>query len=124
MAGKVSSITIPRNAAGKYYASILADDGQDAAARPTCITRVAGYDLVLSHYLTGSGGGKVANSRHLVNAYRRLRRDSKALSRKKEGSANRRTARIHLAAQHERVTNARAGFQHKLSSELSTKTRR
>lgn len=116
--GKVSSITITRNAAGKYYASILADDGQEAAVKPTYITSVAGYDLGLSHYMIGNDGGKVANPRHLVNAYRRLRRDSKAISRKRLGSANRRKARLRLAAQHERVANARADFQHKLSRRI------
>jgi putative transposase len=114
----VSSITVTRNAAGKYFDSILADDGQEAAAKPACITDVAGYDLGLSHYLVGNDGGKVANLRHLVNAYRRLRRDSKALSRKKLGSVNRYKARLRLAAQHERVANARADFQHKLSRRL------
>lgn len=116
--GKVKSITISRNAAGRYYASILADDRQKAAEKPSCITTVAGYDLGLSHYLIGNDGGKVANPRHLVNAYSRLRRDSKALSRKKPGSAKRRKARIRLAAQHERVANARADFQHKLSRRI------
>ena len=116
--GKVSSITITRNATGKYYASILADDGQEAAAKPICITAVTGYDLGLSHYLIGNDGGKVANPGHQVNAYRRLRRDSKALSRKKIGSANRRKARLRLAAQHERVANVRADFQHKLSRRI------
>jgi len=116
--GKVSSITITRSAAGKYYASILADDGQKAAAKPDYITTVAGYDLGLSHYLVSNDGGRVANPRHLVNAYRRLRRDSKALSRKKPGSANRRKAHLRLAAQHERVANARADFQHKLSRRI------
>jgi len=116
--GRVSSITITRNAAGKYYASILADDGQEAAAKPTYITAVTGYDLGLSHYLIASNGGKVANPRHLINAYRRLRRDSKALSRKKLGSANRHKARLRLAAQHERVASARADFQHKLSRRI------
>jgi len=116
--GNVSSITITRNAAGKYYASILADDGQEAVAKPTYITSVTGYDLGLSHYLIGNDGIKVANPRHLVNAYRRLRRDSKALSRKKASSANRLKARLRLAAQHERVANARADFQHKLSRRI------
>jgi len=116
--GSVSSITITRNAAGNYYASILADDGQEVAAKPTYITNVAGYDLGLSHYLISNDGGKVVNPRHLVNAYRRLRRDNKALSRKKLGSTNRRKARLRLAAQHERVANARTDFQHKLSRRI------
>ncbi|MBW6085888.1 transposase [Escherichia coli] len=41
--------------------------------------------------------------------------NKKALSRKQKGSANRKKARIRLAALHERVANARADFQHKLS---------
>lgn len=40
---------------------------------------------------------------------------ARALSRKLKGSANRRKARIRLAAQYERVANARTDFQHKLS---------
>lgn len=43
---------------------------------------------------------KVPNPRHLINACRNLRRKQKALSRKRL---------------HERVANARADFQHKLS---------
>ncbi|MDH1845594.1 transposase [Aeromonas caviae] len=46
---------------------------------------------------------------------RNLRRKQKALSRKKKGSANRSKARTRLVALHERVANARADFQHKLS---------
>lgn len=116
--GKVKSITISRNSTGKYYASILANDGLEIPEKPIYITDVSGYDLGLSHYLIADDGRKVTNPRHLVNAYRRLRRDNKNLSRKKLGSANRRKARIRLAAQHERVTNARADFQHKLSRRI------
>ena len=116
--GKVSSITITRTPTGKYYASILCDDGLKAAARPTLVTSVTGYDIGLTDYLIRDDGKKTANPRFLVNAYRRLRRDSKNLSRKKPGSSNRRKARIKLAAQHERVANARADFQHKLSRSI------
>lgn len=40
---------------------------------------------------------------------------AKLLSRKRQGRANRRKAHIRLASQPERVANARADFQHKLS---------
>jgi putative transposase len=113
--GNISSITITRNVTGKYYASILCDDGQEVPAKPTCITHVTGYDMGLSHYLIPSVGDKVNNPRHLINASRNLRRKQKALSRKQRGSANRRKARLMVAAVHERVGNARADFQHKLS---------
>ena len=69
----------------------------------------------LSHYLIPSSDDKVNNPRHLINASRNLRCKQKALSRKKRGSANRSKARLLLAAVHERVSNSRADFQHKLS---------
>lgn len=116
--GKVSSITVTRTQTGKYYASILSDDGLEVATKPTFITSVSGYDIGLKEYLISNDGNKTPNPRFLVNAYRRLRRDSKNLSRKKLGSSNRKKARIKLAAQHERVANARADFQHKLSRRI------
>jgi putative transposase len=74
--------------------------------------------LGLSHCLIGDDSIQVATPRHLVNAYRHLRRDSKALSRKKLGSANRRKTRLRLAARHERVANIRTDFRHKFSRRI------
>ncbi|HGF3244518.1 TPA: RNA-guided endonuclease InsQ/TnpB family protein [Salmonella enterica subsp. enterica serovar Sandiego] len=79
------------------------------------ISNVTGLDMGLAHFAIKSDGNKIANPRHLINASHNLRRKQKALSRKKQGSANRRKARMQLAAVHERVANARADFQHKLS---------
>ena len=120
--GAVKSITLSRSATGKYHASILCDDGMEAPAKPTLITRVTGLDMGLAHYAIKSDGVKIANPRHLINASRNLRRKQKALSRKKKNSANRRKARIQLAAVHERVANARADFQHKLSRAIIDET--
>ncbi|WP_448511123.1 RNA-guided endonuclease InsQ/TnpB family protein [Photorhabdus sp. MH8.4] len=118
MTGEVKSMTLSRSATGKYYASILCDDGLAAPAKPALITQMTGLDMGLSHYAVKSSGDKMANPRHLINAGRNLRRKQKALSRKQKGSANRRKARQRLAAVHERVANARADFQHKLSRSM------
>lgn len=113
--GTLKSITLSRSATGKYYASLLCDDGMETPAKPALISTVTGLDMGLTHFAIKSDGTKIANPRHLINASHNLRRKQKALSRKKKGSANRRKARIQLAAVHERVANARADFQHKLS---------
>lgn len=113
--GTLKSITLSRSATGKYYASILYDDGAETPAKPVQISSVTGLDMGLSHYIIKSNGEKTPNPRHIINASRNLRRKQKALSRKKKGSANRRKARLQLAGIHERVANARADFQHKLS---------
>ncbi len=89
-----------------------------APVKPSLAARVTGLDMGLSHYAITSSGDKIANPRHLINASRNLRRKQKALSRKTKGSANRRKARIQLACVHERVANARADFQHKLSRSI------
>ncbi|HFV8417694.1 TPA: RNA-guided endonuclease InsQ/TnpB family protein, partial [Escherichia coli] len=112
-----TSITITRSATGKYYASILCEDGIPTPAKPAYLEeeKITGVDMGLEHYAIRSDRAKIANPRHLINASRNLRRKQKALSRKQKGSANRKKARIRLAAIHERVANARADFQHKLS---------
>ncbi|HGJ5865798.1 RNA-guided endonuclease InsQ/TnpB family protein [Arsenophonus nasoniae] len=113
--GTLKSITLSRSATGKYHASLLCDDEMEAPAKPTLISSVTGLDMGLTHFAIKSDGNKIANPRHLINASHNLRRKQKALSRKKRGSANRRKARIQLTTVHERVANARADFQHKLS---------
>ncbi len=113
--GTLKSITLSRSATGKYYASLLCDDGMEAPAKPVLISGVTGLDMGLSHYVIKSNGEKTPNPRHIINASRNLRRKQKALSRKKKGSANRRKSRMQLAGVHERIANARADFQHKLS---------
>ncbi|MEN4908958.1 RNA-guided endonuclease TnpB family protein [Rahnella bonaserana] len=113
--GTLKSITLSRSPAGKYYASILCDDGTEAPTKPSLITSVIGLDMGLTHYLIKSNGDKTPNPRYLINASRNLRRKQKSLSRKKKGSSNRRKSRIQLAGVHERVSNIRNDFQHKLS---------
>ncbi|EKN4715498.1 transposase, partial [Yersinia enterocolitica] len=80
--GKLKSITITRSATGKYYASLLCDDGMETPARPSLISSVTGIDMGLSHFAIKSDGAKIDNPRHLINASRNLRRKQKALSRK------------------------------------------
>ena len=116
--GKVSSITVSRTATGKYFASLLCDDGLAAPAKPSLIERSVGLDLGLAHFVIQSNGKKTTNPRHLKNASRNLRRKQKALSRKQKNSANRKKARRQVAACHERVANQRADFQHKLSNAI------
>ncbi|MGT3300093.1 RNA-guided endonuclease InsQ/TnpB family protein, partial [Yersinia enterocolitica] len=87
--GKLKSITITRSATGKYYASLLCDDGMETPARPSLISSVTGIDMGLSHFAIKSDGAKIDNPRHLINASRNLRRKQKALSRKQKGSSNR-----------------------------------
>ncbi|MEZ8200479.1 RNA-guided endonuclease InsQ/TnpB family protein [Vibrio splendidus] len=116
--GVVKSITVSLSKTGKFYASILADDGVEASKPLHTVRTVTGVDLGLSHFAIESNGRKTANPRFVKRAEKNLRRKQRQLSRKAKGSANRAKARILVAKCHEKVANARADFQHKLSRAL------
>lgn len=118
ISGTVKSITVSLSKTGKFYASILVDDGVKAPKPLQTVSKVTGIDLGLSHFAIESNGRKRANPRFVKRAERNLRRKQRQLSRKAKGSANRAKARLLVAKCHERVTNARADFQHKLSRTL------
>ena len=118
ISGTVKSITVSLSKTGKFYASILVDDGVKAPNPLQTVSKVTGIDLGLSHFAIESNGRKRANPRFVKRAERNLRRKQRQLSRKAKGSANRAKARLLVAKCHERGTNARADFQHKLSRTL------
>jgi len=116
--GVVKSITVSLSKTGKFYASILVDDGIEAPSLVRSIDKVTGIDLGLSHFSIESNGRKIDNPRFVKRAEKNLGRKQKQLSRKAKGSANRAKARLLVAKCHEKTANARADFQHKLSRTL------
>ncbi len=118
--GKIKTVTISRTQTGKYYASILCEDGLTAPELLKTVEAyaVTGIDLGLTHLAIASTGEKQGNPRFLKRAADNLRRKQKALSRRRKGSANRNKARVLVAKAHERTANARNDFQHKLSKRL------
>lgn len=118
--GKLKSITLSRTVTGEYYASLLHDDGLEAPAPIQSLDedQVQALDMGLTHLAIDSSGDKTPNPRFLKKASANLRRKQKALSRCKKGSKGRVKARLKLAKAHQRLANARADFQHKLSRQL------
>jgi putative transposase len=77
-----------------------------------------GIDLGLTYFATLSNGQKIENPTYLKKELAKLRFAQRQLSRKKKGSSNRRKAAAHVAKLHERVSNKRKDFLHKVSTEL------
>lgn len=118
--GKIKTVTISLDEAGRYWASILTDDELDPP-KPKKITKktvAVGVDVGLTHFAITSDGKKIPNKRFVARAERNLKRKQQALSRKKKGSNNRNNARVQVARAHEKVRRARADFLHKLSRRL------
>lgn len=118
--GKISSITLSKTRTGKYFASILVEDGIEQPQLPAVVHPdvIVGVDVGLKHIVIESDGRKTENPKFVTRAQRNLRRKQKALSRKQKGSKNRAKARLIVAKAHENLANARADFQHKLSHRL------
>jgi putative transposase len=112
-----SSVTVVKDAAGRYFASFVVDvpdDGQTLAPADG----EAGIDLGLAHYAVTSDGKKIANPKWLRRRERKLNKLQRALSRKRKGSANRAKARVRLARQHAKVGDARRDFLHQVSTTI------
>ena len=111
-----SSVTIVKDAAGRYFASFVvqAVDGETLPETDA----VVGIDLGLTHFAVLSDGTKVTAPRFLRRAARKLRRLQQNLSRKQKGSNRRRKAVVKVARAHARVADTRRDWQHKLSTAI------
>jgi putative transposase len=115
--GKIKTVTVSQNPDGKYYASILVDDGKDnpAAKREG---KAIGIDLGLTHFCITSDGSKFDNLRHTKKHARNLKKKQQSLSRKQKGSKTRDKAKRLVAKVHNKIAKCREDFLHKLSRKI------
>ena len=117
--GLAKRVTIVKTPAGNYYASIICIKETDIPEQVG--GKAVGIDVGLKHLLTTSYGKKIDPIRALAMYEDKLKRLYRLLSRKKKGSKNRTKARILVARLHEKITNIRKDFLHKLSHILIDK---
>jgi putative transposase len=110
-----STVTVSRDAAGRWHVSLLVEE----AIKPHPASETAvGIDAGLTSLLTLSTGEKVANPRHERRDRLRLARAQRAMARKRKGSANREKARARVARVHARIADRRKDLLHKLSTRI------
>ena len=112
---KIYNITISKSSSGKYFASISAEVDIRHFDKTN---QNVGIDLGLKDFAILNTGEKIHNPRILKYLEKRYRKLAKSLSRKVKGSANYQKARIKLAMFHEKISNIRKDFLHKLSTNL------
>ncbi|MER5597984.1 RNA-guided endonuclease TnpB family protein [Streptomyces sp. NPDC002265] len=114
-----SSVTVIKDAAGRFFASFVVDtDPAEDSARMPDTDRTMGIDLGLTHFAVLSTGEKIDSPRFLRRAEKKLKRAQRELSRKQKGSKNRAKARFKVARAHAKVADARRDFHHQLSTKL------
>ena len=111
--GRILSATISQKPSGKYYISFTVTDSE-VEYLPTT-NRNIGLDLGLKSFVITSDGEIFENQKYFRQSESKLIREQRKLSRKVLGSSNRNKARIKVAKLHERITNQRIDYLHKLS---------
>jgi len=113
--GKIKTVTVSKAPSGKYYASVLIDNGLPAPKSIKHIVKVVGLDMGIHNFIADSQGNKIPNPCFLNKQLSNLKRKQQDLSRTKKGSKGRAKARLLVAKAHEKVAFSRNDFQHKLS---------
>lgn len=115
--GRIVSASISRGA-GHWYVSITVNT-PDLPLPLAENQGAVGVDMGITALATLSTGEKFAGPKALRTQLVRLRRLSRALSRKVKGSCNRAKARLKLAKLHARIASIRRDSLHQLSSSIT-----
>ncbi|MFD7840918.1 RNA-guided endonuclease InsQ/TnpB family protein [Streptomyces sp. NPDC059761] len=110
-----STVTVSRDAAGRWFVSLLCED---TPAPMPATTRAVGVDAGFTSLVTLPTGEKITNPKHERRDRARLAKAQRHLARKEKGSRNREKARRKIARIHARIADRRRDFLHKLSTRL------
>ncbi len=114
-AAKVTTVTVSKDAAGRYFVSMLCDDTVQPKAE---VEGKVGIDLGLTHFAILSTGEKIAAPNTFRKHEAKLAKLQRRLAKKQKGSANRKKARLKVAKLHAKIADSRKDFLHKLSTRL------
>lgn len=123
--GRIKRATVRQTPTGKYYATVLIDDGRDLPAQPETGLVPLGIDVGcktegFTHQFAALSTGEIVTApAEYKRQMKRLRRAQRRLARKQKGSANRAKQKRRVAQLHERIAAVRRDFLHKLTHRLT-----
>jgi putative transposase len=112
---KPTTITVTRDAANRYFVSILLEE--DIRPLPE-VEPMVGLDLGLTSMVVLSTGESVGNPKYFTADERKLAKAQRRLAKKQRGSRNRAKVRLKVARIHARIADLRRNYQHKLSTRI------
>lgn len=113
--GRIKSATVSQVPSGKYYVSILVETVHDVLPKKC---GQIGLDLGIKDLCITSDGQKYENPQVLLKWERKIKKLQRQLSHKKKGSKNYSKTKKKIAIYHEKITNARKDYLHKISYEI------
>ena len=113
--GQIKSVTISQLPSGKYYVSILVETEHNPLVK---INRQIGLDLGIKDLCITSDGKKYENPKTIKKHEKKLAKLQRQLAHKNKKSRNYQKKRKQIALCHEKITNVRKDYLHKLSNEI------
>jgi len=118
--GKIKTATVSKTPTGKYFISILVEQDKNLPKKKKIIEKTTvGIDLGIKTFVTLSTGEKIENPKFLKSGLKKLKRQQRWLSRKIKGSNNKKKQKQKVSLLHEKITNQRSDFLHKISYQLT-----
>lgn len=114
--GEIKFITVSKTPTGKYFVSLTCEEKESKKLKPS--KNKIGIDLGIKEFAVCSNGERFENPKHYHKVEKKLKFNQRQLSKKVKGGTSRNKQRIKVALLHERVTNSRLDFLHKLSKKL------
>ena len=112
--GNIKTVTVKRTSSGKWFVAFSCDNVPIRQFPETTVE--VGIDVGIKAFCVDSEGNKFDNPKYFRKSEKLLHRRQRSLSRKKKGSNRRNKARILVAKAHEKVSEQRKDFLHKVAN--------
>lgn len=118
--GKIGTATVSRNSSGQYFISFIVHTNEQYPEFDKQISKEnsLGIDFGLKHFLNFSDGTKIDNPEYFKHAVDKLKKEQRKLSKKQKGSKNKEKQRLKVAKVHQKISDQRNDFLHKLTTKL------
>lgn len=117
----IRHITISKSNTGKYYCSMCFQYSIDIDNIRNDNLNILGIDYSSSSLYVDSNGDKANYPKYYRNSQQRLRMLQQKFSRQQKGSVNREKTLDKIRILHEKISNQRRDFLHKLSTSITKK---
>ena len=112
---KIRNVTIKKTKTNKYFVSLCCDY---EIPNYEHTGNAIGLDLGIKDLIITSDGKRIDNKKFLKQTEKKIKHLQRLYSKKKKGSKNQEKARLKLAIAHEKLSNKRKDYLHKLTTSL------
>ncbi len=116
IAGEVKTVTVKRDSLGRLW--LCFSVVQHIFIPEATTSEIGGFDFGLKTFLTNNDGQTIESPQFFKQSQRNIATLNRELSRKKDGSNNRKRAKYRLAKAHDDIKNKRRDWFFKLAHQL------